>query len=83
MHSETNEGKSRAVVAIVSKSPPANEVIFELSRSLHTLAKRNNITPVLEPKQFYLLERALRTLYVGNVPQSNDTEVQVCYEEVT
>jgi len=54
----------------------------KISQSLHTLAKQNNITPILEPKQFYLLERALRTLYVGNVPQqSNETEVQTCFEE--
>jgi len=54
----------------------------KLSESLHLLAKQNSITPFLEPKQFYLLERALRTLYVGNVPQqSNENEVQTCFEE--
>lgn len=54
----------------------------KLSESLHNLAKQNNITPILEPRQFYLLERASRTLYVGNVPQeANEKDVQACFDE--
>jgi len=41
---------------------------FKLSEYLHTIAKQNSVSPLPEPKQFHLLERALRTLHVSNIP---------------
>ena len=57
---------------------------FKLSEYLHTIAKQNNISPVPEPKQFHLLERALRTLHVSNIPlEATEEDLENLFVEVS
>lgn len=59
---------------VTSKSETKN---MELAECLHELAAYNWVTPLLDRQQFYLLEKSLRTLYVGNLPQIvTDTDIQ-------
>jgi len=54
-----------------------------LAETLHLLAMHNGITPLLETSQFFLLERALRTLYVGNVPpEATESDLHEAFEVI-
>lgn len=51
---------------------------------LYELALANGITPLLDQQQFYLLEKSLRTLYVGNIAQEvTELEIASCFRDVT
>jgi len=49
---------------------------------LYELALANGITPLLDQQQFYLLEKSLRTLYVGNIAQEvTELEIASCFRD--
>lgn len=64
---------------VSSKSETKN---MELAECLHELAAYNWVAPLLDRQQFYLLEKSLRTLYVGNLPQIvTDTDIQEVFNK--
>jgi len=74
------EGRQLNVEAATSKAHRHQNITF--ASLLYELALANGITPLLDQQQFYLLEKSLRTLYVGNITQDvTELEIASCFRE--
>jgi len=74
------EGHQITVESATPKVHRQNNITF--ATVLYELALANGITPLLDQQQFYLLEKSLRTLYVGNIAQEvTELEIASCFRD--
>jgi len=80
LNGSTVEGHQITVESATPKVHRQNNITF--ATVLYELALANGITPLLDQQQFYLLEKSLRTLYVGNIAQEvTELEIASCFRD--
>lgn len=69
-------------LVVQAATPKSDRKNITFSAILYELAIQNGIAPLLDQQQFYLLEKSLRTLYVGNIaPNVTELEIANVFQE--